>query len=143
MVRNRDLSGLALLLEGRINQMRSTFLAVILMAIPVVTTAGDCDQVWRGIYVFGAEVESFRPCGSESVYWADYAWAGSSVREFHAKHTTEPYQGIYVEFRGHLLDEEMDGFAVEYDGLIHISEVSTLSARIPSVCQVESSMETR
>jgi len=47
-----------------------------------------------------------------------------------------PYQPIYLEFRGHLLDEVVDGFAVDYDGLIRISEIYHLGVPIPPDCKL-------
>ena len=42
---------------------------------------------------------------------------------------------MYIEFHGHLLNEKVDGFALNYDGLIRISEVREYSFAIPAACQ--------
>lgn len=41
---------------------------------------------------------------------------------------------MYIKFKGNILDEELDGFAQEYDGLIHISEVEYYSFDISKSC---------
>ena len=41
---------------------------------------------------------------------------------------------MYVEFRGQVLNETVDGFAKQYDGLIRISEVKKYSFEIPVQC---------
>lgn len=42
---------------------------------------------------------------------------------------------IYIEFRGHMLDEEVGGFAADYDGHIRISEIKKRSLDIPMECK--------
>ncbi|MDJ0926855.1 MAG: hypothetical protein QNJ73_04310 [Gammaproteobacteria bacterium] len=94
------------------------------------------DQTWKGAYVRGHEVNAFTPCGSARSYWASFNWAGSELVQFYEAKAREPYQPIYVEFRGHLLDEERDGFAADYDGLIRISEVHIMKDQLPRGCEL-------
>ena len=112
-------------------------LYLLLIALPV--SAAECDQVWRGMYVYGAEVETFQPCGSEKAYWVSYAWAGIPLKAFHQDNTDQPYEAIYLEFRGQLLDEKVDGFAENYDGLIRVSEILDLQSNVPDDCGYSSS----
>ena len=93
------------------------------------------DQTWKGAYVRGHEVNEFTPCGSDQSYWASFNWAGTELVQFYDSKPREPYQPIYVEFRGHLLDEELDGFAAAYDGLIRISEVHVIKDDFPEGCE--------
>jgi hypothetical protein len=96
----------------------------------------DCDHYYRGLYTWGAEVNSFQPCESTSVYWVSASsWVLDPLKRFVAAQTTLAYKPIYVEFRGHLLDEQVGGFAADYDGLIRISEVLECSATIPDTCR--------
>lgn len=121
----------------RLSQMflKRGFCFFLLLATPIA--AAECDRVWRGVYVFGPEVETFQPCGSASVYWTSYGPAGALIRDFHQKFTKARYQAIFLEFRGHILNEELDGFAENYDGLIRVSEVLDLKAEIPEDCFFE------
>lgn len=94
----------------------------------------DYDRVYKGTYVWGAEVDVFAPCNADDEYWASYNWAGRKLVEFYKGKVKKPYKPIYVEFRGHMLDEEVDGFAENYDGLIHVSEVKVIEVEIPDEC---------
>jgi len=103
----------------------------------ILWSLGDTlrDQTWKGAYIRGHEVKEFTPCGSAKSYWVSFNWAGSELVQFYESKPREPYQPIYVEFRGHLLDEELDGFAASYDGLIRISEVYEMGDDIPADCE--------
>ena len=57
------------------------------------------------------------------------------MHEFYKKHRKEPYQFMYIKFRGHVLDEEIDGFATQYDGLIRISETKEYTFELPASCK--------
>ena len=116
LVLNRSLIALALLLGS-------------------ASTSADCDEIFRGRYTWGAEVDSFRPCGSGLKYWVDASsWVQGPLIDFVREHTKEPYQPVYIEFRGHLLNEVLDGFAEGYDGLIRVSEIFLTSQDVPDKC---------
>lgn len=57
------------------------------------------------------------------------------MTEFYKNNQKEPYQYMFIKFRGHLLDEVVDGFAKDYDGLIRISEVIEFSFELPAACK--------
>lgn len=91
--------------------------------------------VFLGVYTFGAEVETFRPCGDSLTYWVTTSppmW--DHLRDLHQSLTTKPYQGIYVAVQGMPTDGERDGFAADYDGLFRIDTVYRSSATIPASC---------
>jgi len=94
------------------------------------------DKIYEGIYIWGHEVHSFTPCNSKISYWVGYHYAGHWMNEFYKQNHTKPYQKMYIKFRGRILDEQVDGFAEQYDGLIHISEVKNYSFDIPKSCAV-------
>jgi len=94
----------------------------------------EYDKIYEGIYSWGHEVHSFTPCNSKTSYWVGYYFAGIQMNEFYRENHKRPYQSMYIKFRGHILNEEVDGFAEQYDGLIHISEVKNYSFNIPSSC---------
>lgn len=117
-----------------------SLLTVLALALSVPPLAGangaDCDLIYSGRYTWGAEVNSFQPCESDSVYWVSASsWVLDPLKRFIEAHTASPYQSVYVEFRGHLLDEQVGGFAADYDGLIRISEVLERAAAIPNTCR--------
>ena len=125
-------SRLALLLPEK---MRVTLFPVIAMLVFSVVNAGDCDRVFRGLYTWGAEVNVFQPCGSGDVFWVSASsWVQGPLIEYVQKNIATPYQSIYIEFRGVLLNEVRDGFAEQYDGLIRVSEITHKSRDIPVEC---------
>lgn len=93
------------------------------------------ETIYEGMYVWGPEVESFTLCNSDTSYWVSFGWGGIDMHEYYQKNKKEPYQSMYLKFRGHLLDEIVDGFAEQYDGLIRISEAKAFSFELPSTCK--------
>ncbi|MGD8978079.1 MAG: hypothetical protein PVG91_10785, partial [Gammaproteobacteria bacterium] len=94
-----------------------------------------CEQVYRGVYVWGNEVNVFQPCDNKMSFWVSASsWVQEPLLEFYRAHTSQPYETIYIEFRGMELDEVVDGFASDHDGLIRISEVLGLSLTVPEEC---------
>ncbi len=92
---------------------------------------------WEGLYTYGHEVNSFIPCGSHQDYWVTSSpETARQLRDFVRQHTTEIYQPVYLRFRGQVSAEKGDGFAADYDGLMHIQEVITLSEYAPVHCIV-------
>jgi len=47
--------------------------------------------------------------------------------DYHKNKTGKPYQATYIEFREHMLNEEVDGFAANYDGLMRMSELQKIA----------------
>ena len=94
-----------------------------------------CEKVYRGVYVWGNEVNVFQPCDNKKSLWVSAStWVQEPLLEFYRTHTSQPYETIYIEFRGMELDEVVDGFARDHDGLIRISEVLDLSLTVPAEC---------
>ena len=95
------------------------------------------DKNYSGVYVKGHEVHTFQPCGGE-VQWVDATqWVIKPLEDFYTSTTTEPYQPVYVTVRGHKHNEVLNGFAKNYSGIFHISEVYLFSSVIPDTCEVE------
>jgi hypothetical protein len=93
------------------------------------------EQVYEGLYVWGHEANMFQPCDNDKTFWVSAgSWVQEPLLDFYKTHTSQPYQAIYIEFRGIELNEEVDGFAGDHDGLIRISEVLDLSLRVPEAC---------
>ena len=90
----------------------------------------ELDQTYEGVYAFGAEVNTFTTCDKKQSYWA-----GLEMQSFYKQNSTKPYQPMYIKFKGHLLNEKVDGFALNYDGLIRISAVQEYSFEVPAKCQ--------
>lgn len=110
---------------------------VLLLTSALIASCGEpsLDQIHQGKYYWGPEVNSFSPCNSDNTYWVSYNWAGMEMSQYYKENASAPYQPMYLEFRGHLLNESLEGFAEEYDGLIRLSEAKQYSFEIPVDCQ--------
>jgi len=108
-------------------------MVTMVCVIPSVCNAKT--EAYRGFYIFGHEVRTFQPCGSNKVYWVK-AEPGISkkLREEHQKLTVKPYESIYVELQGRLLAKAAEGFAADYDGQIAIEAVDLVQAKQKEDC---------
>ena len=115
--------------------MRTALFIVVSILAFSAAKANGCETVFKGLYTWGAEVNVFQPCGSEDVFWVSASsWVQGPLIDYVQKSIATPYQSIYMEFRGALLDEVRDGFAEKYDGLIRVSEINHKSGDIPVEC---------
>jgi hypothetical protein len=109
---------------------------ILSIAFSLTASASDCDAVFSGRYYWGAEVDAFHPCGEATSYWVSASsWIQAPLIELVKAGSKQPYQPVFIRFRGHLLDEVRDGFAEDYDGLIRISEILEMRAELPADCQ--------
>jgi len=74
----------------------------------------------RGHLVFGHEVRSFEPCGSEGALWVLDETGGELARVYEEL-TYEPYQRLYVEILGRDSARPDEGFGAEYDRSITVT----------------------
>jgi hypothetical protein len=115
--------------------MRAALFFVVSILVFSAIEANDCEMVFKGLYTWGAEVNVFQPCGSKDVFWVSASsWVQGPLIEYVQKSIATPYQSIYIEFRGVLLNEVRGGFAEQYDGLIRVSEINHKSRDIPVEC---------
>ncbi len=89
----------------------------------------------RGLYYYGAEVNVVCPCGTDTCFWVRGTGALlDPLKAFVQKNAAEPYQPMYLRYRGALLDESPVGFAVSYDGLYRIDSVLEIDSTLPGDC---------
>jgi hypothetical protein len=113
--------------------MLSILLCTVCLASSSCTSLFAQEQVFKGVYVWGAEVSSFTPCGSDVDYWVRYSNM-QSISERYEKATTHPYQPVFMRLRGSISDESRTGFAADYDGTLYISEVFAFELSVPESC---------
>jgi hypothetical protein len=109
-------------------------IAIIVTFFSLPSGASNHELIYQGIYSWGHEVHTFRPCNGKTEFWVSFNWAGFEMHRYYRQSISRPYQPMYVEFRGQVLNETVDGFAKQYDGLIRISEVKKYSFEIPVQC---------
>ena len=94
------------------------------------------DSSRAGEYVWGAEVNTFRPCGSDSVFWVLASpELLDELRTAHGTLTTKPYEPIYVRVHGGRSSEKPDGFAEQYNGYFRITAVLEARRERPGKCR--------
>ena len=115
--------------------MKSLFLSLLFLV--TTSTLSAEDKTYSGLYIKGHEVHTFQPCGGEA-QWVDATqWVIKPLEDFYTSTTTEAYQPVYVTVRGHKHDEVLNGFAKNYSGIFHISEVYLFSSVVPDTCKVD------
>lgn len=109
------------------------FLCALSFCAPIVDAAQA--GVHRGFYVFGHEVRTFQPCGSDTVYWVKAEPDISKrLREEHQKLSSKPYQPVYVEVKGYFADKAAAGFAADYEGQMVIESVLLVRQKTDDDC---------
>lgn len=93
-------------------------------------------RVFVGLVVFGHEVRSFRPCGSEDALWAvDRTSRLQGLCEEMAPHG-EPYQEVFAAVEGRTTPAPGEGFGADYSGGIEIVDVLYM-AREGFGCEID------
>jgi hypothetical protein len=117
------------------NQRMKRLILILVTCISFTANASSHEKTFKGVYQWGPEVHSFKSCNSKETYWASFDWAGNTMHDFYKKNATKPYQPMYIEFRGQILNEVVEGFAMDYSGLIRISEVKNYTFELPNQCR--------
>jgi hypothetical protein len=101
---------------------RISLVIFVLLSSPAVAQ----DEVFRGMYTRDHEVHSFQPCLSDRQFWiSGTQYVLGDLDEYMKATRARPYESVYLEFRGHTHVEAASGFAADYDGIIHVSEVQS------------------
>jgi len=82
------------------------------------------DSSVRASYVWGPEVNTMKPCGSDSTFWvlASQGIIGR-LRAAHDSLRTGPYDRIYITVHGHRSPKPTDGFAEQTNGYFEVTEI--------------------
>ena len=96
--------------------------------------SNEASALLRGIYVYGASQNAFRPCGSDSRYWVEGRNAAvSKLQQDYLDVATAPLQLLYVTLRG-----ELDGSAktsYELEGVLRLQQVVDVRVPLDSDCR--------
>ncbi len=118
---------------------------VLVGRLTAVAAAGlistSCDgEILRGVLVFGHEVRTLQPCGSDSIFWVRAP--ADVLDELQGRHhdlTAEPYQTVYVELEGARSLDPTQGFAEQYDGYVDVGDIRSIARGTPAWCEVGNS----
>jgi len=99
----------------------------------MATDQGKADTL-RGFYVYGANRNSFQPCGSEQRYWVE----GNNdqvgqIQQDYLNLSTASLQVLYAELRGRI-DPNQD--YPEHSGSVQLAAVTTLKLPSDSECSL-------
>ena len=128
---------LSLLIFGCNNTPTSTAVSPK-KVIPAAQPQSQSTILLKGHYVWGAEVNTFRPCGNDKTFWVD--GNAASVKELELKYQAlakKPYEETFAVVSGNLGDRDLksEGFDAVYDGLITIEKVHSLAISSSSDCK--------
>lgn len=93
-------------------------------------------QTLSGHYIYGHEVNSFKPCGHKDIFWV----IGSNeilelMAENYSIHTTNPYDEVYIKIIGEYLKKASDGFAMDYDGQVQVHKIFFMNKKSNTDCK--------
>lgn len=109
--------------------------AALALLAGLALSACDAEPVLSGRYHYGGVVDIVCPCGTALCYWVRATpEITEQLHNYTQRQAREPYQAIYLRWRGRLLDEPRVGFPANYDGLMAVDEVLTLTVSIPQEC---------
>ena len=116
--------------------MMKRAIATGLLFIGLLASCEEPDDRYRGLYVFGSEVETFQPCASEKVLWVrGTTELRRQLQSAHQRLTSKPYQGVYVELKGRPGPRATEGyFPSQYEGQFFVEEVLKVRAREARDC---------
>jgi len=99
----------------------------------IATDSGKANTL-RGFYVYGAERNSFQPCGSEQRYWVegDNAQVGQLQQDYLSL-STASLQVLYTELRGQIEPNET---YPEHSGAVKLIAVTTIKLPSDSECSL-------
>jgi hypothetical protein len=88
------------------------------------SSAKNQEGIVRASYVWGPEVNTMKPCGSDSTFWvlAKPEIIGR-LRTAHDSLRTQPYEGIFIRVQGQRSAQPTDGFAEETNGYFEVTEI--------------------
>jgi len=97
----------------------------------IAAHAGRTVSIFKGLYTFGNEVNTFQDCGGrQKVYWVSDSMA--SLREPYEKTNrfpSYPYESVYAEVKGYLTGKSNMGYASEYENMLVVTEIIKVEAK--------------
>ena len=107
---------------------------LVFMAVALLACARPTTQM-SGIIVYGHEVRTIRLCGDSQTFWLHATQEQQQqLAAKSRKLTTYPYQELYLEFTGRMLNDAPGEFAKEYVGTVKAEQIISISVVIPDSC---------
>ncbi len=94
------------------------------------------EKILIGHYIYGHEVNSFRPCNHKDVFWV---LGSNEILDLMAKkysnQAINPYDEIYIKIIGDYLNKAYDGFAMDYDGQVQVKKIFFMKKKSDINCK--------
>lgn len=120
---------------SKINKLFVVFFLMISMQACHAESELDHKEM-RGSYIYGHEVNTFKPCGQKKVFWVlgeDKTLL--ALKNQYKKYTRKPYAEVYLEMSGTLKPSASDGFAMDYDGQVLIGKILIMKNISKELCK--------
>ncbi|WNC70610.1 hypothetical protein RGQ13_10740 [Thalassotalea psychrophila] len=115
--------------------MHKHILISALLLLSSVGNSTESDELYQGIFTWGPEVHSFKTCVDNADYWILVNPEVLKLKEFYHANQQQPYQGLYIEFKGEEQPKSQQGFAADYSSQITINEVLSYTFELPPICK--------
>lgn len=91
--------------------------------IVLIDTASNI-RSFKGMYIHGNEVSTFRDCTTGKVYWlTDSTGRMVKLYENATKTLAYPYESVYAEVQGHLRGKSETGYASEFENELIVKDI--------------------
>jgi hypothetical protein len=111
-----------------------TFCLLLFPTMALFSCASSAPKL-SGVVVYGHEVRTVRLCGEQQLFWL-HTTPEQNVflaAEFQ-RLSKRPYQELYLDFTGRLMNNSPGEFSRAYDGTISLEVIHKLSIEIPDNC---------
>ena len=120
-------------MQVEIVRLLSPYLFVAIAILPLYGCSVSNNM--SGVMIYGHEVRTVRLCNQTKTYWVQTTAEITDRLKSHAPGMPkQPYQEFYLEFTGALASENKGEFAKDYDGVISLKKINSLSDKIPIKC---------
>lgn len=111
-------------------------MAVMLLALLTPNTSPAA--VMHGMLVYGHEARTFQPCGETRTLWVNASgWLHRQLQTEYQNLIKTPYQSVYVEIVGEILDQAVGEFAKDYEAVIEVRELRVISPEGIGACRTK------
>jgi uncharacterized membrane protein len=86
--------------------------------------------IFKGMYTFGNEVNTFRDCSNQQTYWVNDSLG--NLQKLYGKALqplSYPYESVYAELKGYLAGKSTLGYASEYENVLVVTDIIKLEAK--------------
>ena len=116
------------------------FITILILIAPLFLISCNNDtkelQTLKGHVVWGHEVRTFKPCGSNQTFWVadDSGKLKDAYQELTLKEK-DVYQSIYAELEVEDKGKASEGFPANYDGVYEVLSIKETRAAREDDCE--------